>query len=422
MMRKFVLLILALLPLSISAQTLSEMWMTSDTLHVYFPQNKAVLNPEFRSNGIALKDFTDEFHKMKDTPGSKVRSVLIVSGASPEGNVELNRRLSDSRAQAVLDYLLEQKLLDPSEVSVESRGIDWKGLYDIMEYSQLPYKDAVMEIINGPEIEVIGGRNVEIRQKNLMMLEGGKVWKEIYEDYFPNLRGTMVMIVWDIKREKKVVPPPPAPEPEPEPEPEPQPAPEPEPVPEPEPAPVPAPAPAPVVPAWTFNMVVKTNLLYDGMLIPNLGVEFNLWKGLVLNVEYMHNCWMRFNYSHWYRVHGAEFGLKYYINEEQRPFAQGHHVGLSVQMLTFDLTGILVDADPWKFGPMLTYGYTLPIRKRLNLDFEVGVGTLFGNVYKYDAVDQKRLLRETEKMAFVPKLGVTLQYLIGKKNFNERRK
>lgn len=418
MMRKFVLLILALLPLSISAQTLSEMWMTSDTLHVYFPQNKAVLNPEFRSNGIALKDFTDEFHKMKDTPGSKVRSVLIVSGASPEGNVELNRRLSDSRAQAVLDYLLEQKLLDPSEVSVESRGIDWKGLYDIMEYSQLPYKDAVMEIINGPEIEVIGGRNVEIRQKNLMMLEGGKVWKEIYEDYFPNLRGTMVMIVWDIKREKKVVPPPPAPEPEPEPEP--QPAPEPEPVPEPEPAPVPA--PEPVVPAWTFNMVVKTNLLYDGMLIPNLGVEFNLWKGLVLNVEYMHNCWMRFNYSHWYRVHGAEFGLKYYINEEQRPFAQGHHVGLSAQMLTFDLTGILVDADPWKFGPMLTYGYTLPIRKRLNLDFEVGVGTLFGNVYKYDAVDQKRLLRETEKMAFVPKLGVTLQYLIGKKNFNERRK
>lgn len=418
MMRKFVLLILALLPLSISAQTLSEMWMTSDTLHVYFPQNKAVLNPEFRSNGTALKEFTDEFHKMKDTPGSKVRSVLIVSGASPEGNVELNRRLSDSRAQAVLDYLLAQKLLDPSEVEVESRGIDWKGLYEIMEYSQLPYKDAVMKIIDGPEIEVIGGRNVEIRQKNLMMLEGGRVWKEIYEDYFPNLRGTMVMIVWDIKREKKVIPPPPAPEPEPEPEP--QPAPEPEPVPEPEPAPVPA--PEPVVPAWTFNMVVKTNLLYDGMLIPNLGVEFNLWKGLVLNVEYMHNGWMRFNYSHWYRVHGAEFGLKYYINEEQRPFAQGHHVGLSAQMLTFDLTGILVDAEPWKFGPMLTYGYTLPIRKRLNLDFEVGVGTLFGNVYKYDAVDQKRLLRETEKMAFVPKLGVTLQYLIGKKNFNERRK
>ncbi len=38
-------------------------------------------------------------------------------------------------------------------------------------------------------------------------------------------------------------------------------------------------------------------------------------------------------------------------------------------MLTFDLTGIMVDADPWKVAPMVSYGYTLPVRNRLNLDF-----------------------------------------------------
>lgn len=414
--RMFLMLLLMTAALTMSAQALSEIWVTSDSLHVYFPQSESELDPDFRDNGESLRAFTEGFHRMKETPGSKVKSVLIVSGASPEGRIDLNRRLSDARAKSVLDYLLKEQLLDPSEVEVESRGVDWQGLYTIMEYSDLPYRDSVMAIISGPETELRNGREVEVRQQALMRLDGGKVWKEIYEKYFPNLRGTMVMIAWNIRREiKKPVVVQPEPEPEPQPEPEPEPQPEPEPEPQPEPAPV-------VAPSWPFNMVVKTNLLYDAITIGNLGVELGLWKGLVLDVNYMHNPWIRIDYSYWYRVHGAEFGLKYYINKEQRPFAAGHHVGASAQMLTFDVTGILADADPWKFGPMLTYGYTLPVRDRLNIDFEVGAGAIFGDIHKYDAVDHLRLWRKTDKAAFVPKAGITLQYLIGKNNYNERRK
>ena len=418
MRRNLLCLLLMFAFVGMSAQTMSETWVTSDSLQVYFPQNVSVLDPGYRGNGEKLEAFTENFHKMKDTPGSKVKSVLIVSGASPEGSVDLNRKLSDSRANAVLDYLLQKQLLDPSEVQVESRGVDWKGLYYLMEESSLPYRDDVMAIISGPETEMADGRQVEVRRQALMQLDGGRVWNDIYERYFPNLRGTMVMIVWNIRKEIRKPVTPPAPVPQPEPMPEPAPEPEQQPVPVVE---VPAPQPAPL-PAWTFNMVVKTNLLYDAASIFNLGVEFGLWKGLVLNVEYMHNPWIRAKYSHWYRVHGAEFGLKYYFNDQERPFVSGHHVGLSAQMLTFDLTGIMVDADPWKVAPMLSYGYTLPLRKRLNLDFEVGVGALIGDVYKYEAVDQLRLLYKVDKAAFVPKLGVTLQYLIGKDNYNERRK
>lgn len=418
MRRNLLCLLLMFFFMGMSAQTMSETWVTSDTLQVYFPQNVSVLDPGFRGNGKKLEAFTENFHKMKDTPGSKVKSVLIVSGASPEGRIDLNRKLSDSRANAVLDYLLQKQLLDPSEVQVESRGVDWMGLYNLMEESALPYREEVMSIISGPETEMVDGRQIEVRQQALMQLDGGKVWNEIYERCFPNLRGTMVMIVWNIRKEIRKPVTPPAPVPQPEPIPDPAPEPEQQPVPVVE---APAPQPAPL-PAWTFSMVVKTNLLYDAASIFNLGVELGLWKGLVLNVEYMHNPWIRAKYSHWYRVHGAEFGLKYYFNDRERPFAAGHHAGLSAQMLTFDLTGIMVDADPWKVAPMISYGYTLPIRKRLNLDFEVGVGALIGDVYKYEAVDQLRLLYKVDKAAFVPKLGVTLQYLIGKDNYNERRK
>ena len=138
------MLLLMTAALTMSAQALSEIWVTSDSLHVYFPQSESELDPDFRDNGESLRAFTEGFHRMKETPGSKVKSVLIVSGASPEGRIDLNRRLSDARAKSVLDYLLKEQLLDPSEVEVESRGVDWQGLYTIMEYSDLPYRDAVM--------------------------------------------------------------------------------------------------------------------------------------------------------------------------------------------------------------------------------------------------------------------------------------
>ena len=395
----------------VSAQAVSEKWVTSDTLQVFFRQGESDLDSVFRDNGTSQKEFSERFHTLMARPRSKVRSVLIVSGASPEGHQMLNRRLSDSRARAVYDYLLSHRLLEPSEIEVESRGVDWKGLAVQMEQSDKEYKDAVLECLNRSEDKVA----------SLMALNDGAVWKDIYDTYFPDLRGTMVMISWSIKRDSHNL------------------------------SHVQTAVPVMTFDApsqealthnrvfgenpnekWQLRMAVKTNLLYDGMLIPNLGVELGLWKGLTLNVEYMHNVWLntnerKYDKKHFYRVHGAEFGLKYYINKENRPFARGHHVGLSGLMLTFDVTGILADADPWKGGMMATYGYNLPITSRLNLDFEAGLGFIAGDIHKYDVVENGpdtwlRIHKSTDKAAFVPKLGVTLQYLIGTNNYNTRRK
>lgn len=411
MQRFFIAILVAALPIRMSAQAVSEMWVTSDTLQVFFRQGDSDLDSAFRDNGTSLKEFSERFHTLMARPRSKVRSVLIVSGASPEGNDMLNRRLSDSRAMAVYDYLLSHKLLEPSEIEVESRGVDWKGLAEQISASDKEYKEKVLECLDSSADKV----------ESLMDLDGGAVWKDIYDTYFPNLRGTMVMISWSIKRDAHSL--------------------------------VHVQTAVPVI---TFDapsqdvlannmardgkpkekrplkMAVKTNLLYDGMLIPNLGVELGLWKGLALNVEYMHNVWLHtkernFTKKHWYRVHGTEFGLKYYINKEHRPFAQGHHVGLSGQMLTFDVTGIMADADPWKGGAMASYGYTLPVARRLNLDLEAGLGFIFGDIHHYDVVEfdkdlYHRILNRTDKMAFVPKLGITLQYLIGTGNNKAERK
>jgi hypothetical protein len=73
-----------------------------------------------------------------------------------------------------------------------------------------------------------------------------------------------------------------------------EPAPKPEPVPTPAPAPVvepePTPAPAPEE-KKPFYMAIKTNMLYDAIAVPNLGVEFHLGKRFSLMANYTHAWW-----------------------------------------------------------------------------------------------------------------------------------
>lgn len=418
-MRMLYTILMSLLYCAVShAQDVSEVYVTSDTLHVFFRQDKIVLDAGFRDNGLRLQEFTRRFRKLKDDPASKVRSILIVSGASPEGSTTRNRYLSDNRARVVYDYLTGNHLVDSAHIEIESRGVDWKGLETFVRASDLPYKEEVLEILALPEWISRGGRVADGRKSRLMNYRGGKVWNELYDRYFPDLRGTRVMIAWNILRTDTVqhiaVPPI-------------------EPV---KPClavelpvlPMPVLKPLPVEPPKKrkkpLRLAVKSNLLYDAVLIPNIGAEIGVWRGLTIGGSYQ-NIWLRDGgWTRWYRLEGFEAELKYYINKVNRPF-RGHHVGIYGQMLTWDFTidgrGYL--AERWAYGGGISYGYALPIGRRFNLDFEVGIGYLHGNMHEYIPQDGHRVWQKYEPFDWIgpTKLGVTLQWLIGRDNENVKK-
>ena len=395
MKRYLYCLLFALLPFGLSAQAVSEVCVTSDTLQVYFQQGDSLLDAQFRDNGVMIKEFSNRFQSIKSCPNSNVRSALIVSGASPEGRGALNQKLSDARAKAIHDYLLNNHLLMEENIEVESRGVDWKGLQNALEKSDKPYKNKILNILNS---EGFISKKSDAKCSTLMKLENGKIWNDLYKTFFPDLRSSMVMISWQIKKQAEKI------------------------------DTVEQSTPVITSPAveekslddvikieeqeWKPKLALKTNLLYDAMLIPNIGIEWGIWKGLALNFEYMHNIWLRNNKKHWYKYHAAELGVKYYMNKESKPF-EGHHVGLSAQMLTFDVTGIL--AEPWAIAGIASYGYALPITSSLNIDFEIGLGIMRGDIHKYNVDEGCRVWEKTNKFGFLPKAGITLQWLIGKK-------
>lgn len=411
---RLLLILIATLLLSgnISAQGVSETYITSDTLQVYFRQDKIDLNTSFRANGTRLAAFTQRFDSLRTALGGKVRSIAIVSGASPEGSSVRNRYLSDNRAKVVYDYLIDNGLARAEDVEIESMGVDWNGLRRQIEASTLPYRERVLAILSKPEWIIEDGVVVDSRKRQLMDLEDGRVWHEIFDLYYADLRGTRVMIVWNIERHHAI-----------------------EPIATNKAQFTTSITPHPIIvhppvattvekPKRNLYIAIESNLLYDAAVLPNIGAEIGLWRGLTIGGSYQ-NIWLRNKaYTRWYRLEDFEVGANYYINRDGKPF-RGHHVGIYGQVATWDFTingrGYL--AERWTLGVGIAYGYTLPIGRRFNLDFEVGIGYLGGNMHEYIPQDGHRVWQFQKPLRWVgpTKVGITLQWLIGRGNYNERR-
>ena len=71
-------------------------------------------------------------------------------------------------------------------------------------------------------------------------------------------------------------------------------------------------------------------------------------------------------------------------------------------------------------GGGLTYGYALPVARRLNLDFTVNVGYLGGIYKEYKPIDEHYVWQRTRRMRWLgpTKVGVHLVWLLGRGNKN----
>ena len=115
----------------------------------------------------------------------------------------------------------------------------------------------------------------------------------------------------------------------------------------------------------------------------------------------------------------------------------GHHLGLYGQMITYDVEvggrGYIADsgfgkdkeANPnlgWNWTAGLEYGYSLPIARRLNIDFTLGVGYHWGYFMEYLPIDGHYVWQATKRRQYIgpTKLEVSLVWLIGCDNFNKK--
>lgn len=82
-----------------------------------------------------------------------------------------------------------------------SLGIDWQGLIELVEVSDMRHRDEVLALLrNTPEWIVRNGQVVDGRMRRLGMLHGGRPYWYMYEHLFPELRNSGVSVVSVIER------------------------------------------------------------------------------------------------------------------------------------------------------------------------------------------------------------------------------
>ncbi len=427
MNRLFIIISLILVCSISQAQDLEQMH-ASDTLEVYFHQGSSRWDPEYYDNAEHLEAFVNRFKEQTESAEMRrITKIHIVAACSPEGLYEFNQRLSRNRAKSIRKVLADYITLPDSIVVERPIGINWPGLEAMVENDpDVPYRDKVLDIIrNSPELFTKpDGKTIELRKLRLAWAEDGKAWRYMYEKFFPTLRSFNLQIVVEWERIKRC------------------------------PTQLESIDPiqlnqvetkrsqqisrinSEVTKPWhPFYMAAKTNFVYNALLIPNAGLEFYLGKGFSIEANYMH-AWWKNDPSKWYwRTYGADIGLRYWLGKEAKakPLT-GHHVGIYGQVLTYDFElgnkgiiggkpgGTLIDEPNWTVG--IEYGYSLPVAKRLNIDFSIGVGYHWGVFYEYLPIDDCYVWQATKMRNYIgpTKLGVSLVWLIGKGNTNNTKR
>lgn len=162
---------------------------------------------------------------------------------------------------------------------------------------------------------------------------------------------------------------------------------------------------------------LKTNFLYDAVLVPNLGIELNLYKNLTVYGDLMYADWnLPARHVYW-DMYGAQAGIrKYFGNASKERSFTGHHAGIYCQALAYDFqAGHIGQQTPsLNIGAGLEYGYSFPVALGFNIDIDLGIGYLTGTYYEYDVKDGHDSWRGTvHRKWFGPtKASVSLVWLI----------
>lgn len=394
-----------------------------DTVRVYFRQGFATVDTSFRNNEAELETLDELLKSIHLDPNYTLRSIRIISGASPEGGYRNNQRLSQRRAAAMRRYIQNCALqydehLPDERFLLESRGINWVGLIEMVEASEvMPYREEMLDILkNTPEIQVRFGKNVYARKRAMESLHEGLPYRWMYKHFFPLLRVSCLVII-----EKQPVLPamdesvlasakavaanaeelavylPQGPEV----------------------------VEAPKLQAAKDPFVAfKTNLLYDAALVPNIGVELYLGQNWSVSANWMYAWWKSDPLNWYWRTYGGEVAVRKWFGENSklRPLT-GHHVGLYGQMLTYDfeLGGRGYLGDRWTWAGGLEYGYAIPISDCLNLDFVIGFGYMTGEFYEYLPIDDCYVWQATLNRRYIgpTKAEVSLTWVIGKQAYRK---
>lgn len=302
-----------------------------------------------------------------------IDTLTIVAYASPEGPPDYNMRLSERRAQTIKDYITNNyKTITPERIVTKARGENWDGLRNfVINDSKLPLRNEILNIIDSPLSD-------QQKQSQITKLNGGVTYyRYILPNYYRYLRnGASILITYSPELPKDTIPV----------------------IKKPEPEPIIIPEPLPIIIPETEHIVkypiaFKTNLLFDAVGAPNIGVEIPIGKHFSVVGDFAYAYWR--SPKNLYALQTLEGGVEvrywFGVNDKKKlakpewakPL-RGWNVGLyGMYCSRYDIQWIDGYQGDGFWSAGFTAGYATPIARNLTLEFSLAAGYFYTPEYRH---------------------------------------
>ena len=320
-----------------------------------------------------------------------IDSITVYAWASPEGGYPHNVWLSEKRAAAAKELLLELAAdttrLNEGKIKISPLAENWPGLLELVEKDyRRPNRERLLRILRA---EGIGEETRKWRIKNL---DDGYTWNYLKRHYMKQLRSATWVCVWTS---------------------------------------VGAIAPLPELrdslrapqsglgrtveaesrPVSELSFAVKTNLPADLVTAVNLGVEVPLGEDFSVNAHFTFPWWTAGPYGNKYALQllDAEGELRWWFAPGEERL-EGHYLALQGSGGKFDLQwGRDIGCyQCYNWGVGLSYGYSMSLGEHWNLEFALTLGYLAIDYQHYvPSPDWSVLLRDNAKAGVLHYFGPT---------------
>ncbi len=379
------------------------------TANIAFLVNDTRLLPNHRNNRRELSKITADINKVLSDTTATIKKLYIHGYASPDGGYDNNVRLAHERTDSLKAYIVRTTPLTASQIEAASTPEDWEGLRKYVEAAStdmLPHRQELLDIIDSDG-------NPDEKERSIKQLYPAD-YQHLLVNCLPHLRrtdykvdytlqhelerDTTITYAWHIPVGVRV---------------QMQPAKEPK----------------------TFRpfMAVKTNMLYDAIVAPNIELEFALGRNskYSLMAEFAMPWFVWHRNSRAYEIMEGGLELRRWFGKCRdcyRAPLTGFFIGLYGAGGKYDIewdtdnrhedyNGV---GDQGEFiSAGLSFGYCWPIARRLNLELSAAAGAIWGPRRHYHGeFDDTHLIWKYNSTIFwagPTKAKLSLVWLIGNK-------
>lgn len=126
----------------------TETGTVSGRAYIDFVVNTTELRPDYHHNQTELEKIRNTIDSIRYGENARITGITIKGYASPEGPYKKNVRLAKGRSERLTRYLIEEYGIDDKLIQTEYEPEDWEGLRRYVAESFLPHREQILDIID----------------------------------------------------------------------------------------------------------------------------------------------------------------------------------------------------------------------------------------------------------------------------------